>query len=247
MIQSFFKLTQPCHKNKGTQDRLKTLPGRVYSHRESGRILSRFPFQREKKQVASCIPYKLELTKPPLQYSCMENPHGQRSLAGYSPWGRKELDTTEQLRAVQPNPQVDTHDLAISSSLGSFGKNLRCRKPGFGHPQCTSLATAQLGSNHVIGSWRAQVLQMNQIHDALLVYFFKPQFSESEIPDSFLLCLLLIINKPTEAQSDDKLSPRNPQKGNKQKFGKIFSLTGNLNFNTIISFRIFTCHVVKYS
>ena len=33
----------------------------------------------------------------PLQYSCPENPHGQRSLAGYSPWGRKELDTTEQL------------------------------------------------------------------------------------------------------------------------------------------------------
>ena len=26
-----------------------------------------------------------------------EKPHGQRSLAGYSPWGRKELDTTEQL------------------------------------------------------------------------------------------------------------------------------------------------------
>ena len=24
----------------------------------------------------------------PLQYSCLENPHGQRSLAGYSPWGR---------------------------------------------------------------------------------------------------------------------------------------------------------------
>ena len=23
--------------------------------------------------------------------------HGQRSLDGYSPWGRKELDTTEQL------------------------------------------------------------------------------------------------------------------------------------------------------
>ena len=29
----------------------------------------------------------------PLQYSCLENPHGQRSLAGYSPWGRKESDT----------------------------------------------------------------------------------------------------------------------------------------------------------
>ena len=33
----------------------------------------------------------------PLQYSCLENPHGQRSLAGYSPWGHKESDMTEQL------------------------------------------------------------------------------------------------------------------------------------------------------
>ena len=33
----------------------------------------------------------------PLQYSCLENPHGQRSLAGYSPGVCKELDTTEQL------------------------------------------------------------------------------------------------------------------------------------------------------
>ena len=30
-----------------------------------------------------------------LQYSCLENPHGQRSLAGYRPWGPKELDMTE--------------------------------------------------------------------------------------------------------------------------------------------------------
>ena len=34
-------------------------------------------------------------TSNPLQYSCLENPHGQRCLAGYSPWGRKESDTTE--------------------------------------------------------------------------------------------------------------------------------------------------------
>ena len=31
----------------------------------------------------------------PLQYSCLENPHGQRSLAGYSPEGHKESDMTE--------------------------------------------------------------------------------------------------------------------------------------------------------
>ena len=33
----------------------------------------------------------------PLQYSCLENPHGQKSLVCYSPWGPKESDTTEQL------------------------------------------------------------------------------------------------------------------------------------------------------
>ena len=33
----------------------------------------------------------------PLQYYCLENPHGQRSLAGYSPWDHKESETTERL------------------------------------------------------------------------------------------------------------------------------------------------------
>ena len=27
----------------------------------------------------------------------LENPHGQSSLAGYSPWGLKELDMTERV------------------------------------------------------------------------------------------------------------------------------------------------------
>ena len=30
-----------------------------------------------------------------LQYSCLENLSGQRSLAGYSPWGCKDLETAE--------------------------------------------------------------------------------------------------------------------------------------------------------
>ena len=32
-----------------------------------------------------------------LQYSFLKNSYGQRSLAGYSPWGRKESDATERL------------------------------------------------------------------------------------------------------------------------------------------------------
>ena len=30
----------------------------------------------------------------PFQYSYLENPHGQRILAGYRPWGCKESDMT---------------------------------------------------------------------------------------------------------------------------------------------------------
>ena len=37
----------------------------------------------------------------PLQYSWSGEPHGQRSLAAYSPWGCKELDMTERLSTVQ--------------------------------------------------------------------------------------------------------------------------------------------------
>ena len=34
-------------------------------------------------------------------YFCLENPHGQRSVASYNPWDRKESDTTEQLSTAQ--------------------------------------------------------------------------------------------------------------------------------------------------
>ena len=44
----------------------------------------------------------------PLQYSCLEKPHGQRNLVGYSPWGHKESDMTERLTlspSVMNNPR----------------------------------------------------------------------------------------------------------------------------------------------
>ena len=47
----------------------------------------------------------------PLQDSCLENPHGQRSLAGYSPWGRKESDMPDRLHThmMMTNPQLTPH------------------------------------------------------------------------------------------------------------------------------------------
>ena len=50
----------------------------------------------------------------PLQYSCRENPHGQRSLAGYSPCDHKELETTKRL-----STHARTHVVVMSTGLGS--------------------------------------------------------------------------------------------------------------------------------
>ena len=51
----------------------------------------------------------------PLQYSCLGESHGQRSLAGYSPWGHTELDMTNTTE------HADTHSnpglLALGSAL----------------------------------------------------------------------------------------------------------------------------------
>ena len=38
----------------------------------------------------------------PLQSSCLENPMDRGAWRGYSPWGHKELDTTERLHLLSP-------------------------------------------------------------------------------------------------------------------------------------------------
>jgi len=52
----------------------------------------------------------------PLQYSFLENPHGQRSLAGYSPQGHKESDTTERFKHT-------TIDIIMYKELFSLSLN----------------------------------------------------------------------------------------------------------------------------
>ena len=57
----------------------------------------------------------------PLQYSCLENPHGQKSLAGYSPWRCKESDMTERLKhswkEVHPSTQGEALPNKPNSNL----------------------------------------------------------------------------------------------------------------------------------
>ena len=49
--------------------------------------------------------------------------HGQRSLEGYSPWGHKELDTTEQihLTSLPIFSSVQFSRLVVSDSLQPHG------------------------------------------------------------------------------------------------------------------------------
>ena len=54
----------------------------------------------------------------PLQYSCLENLRGQRSLVGYSPWCCKELDMIEQLSTAHST------DMYVGFPHGSEVKNL---------------------------------------------------------------------------------------------------------------------------
>ena len=52
-----------------------------------------------------------------LQYCCLANPHGQRNLEGYSPWGHKKSDTTKQLSIHQHSMHVYAESLQACQSL----------------------------------------------------------------------------------------------------------------------------------
>ena len=69
----------------------------------------------------------------PLQYSCLENPNGLRSLAGYSPWICKESHMIEwlsiayrwfpegiQMRSIQKDQLIKVWDFLCSSASGVF-------------------------------------------------------------------------------------------------------------------------------
>ena len=55
----------------------------------------------------------------PLQYSCLKNPHGLRSLVGYSLWGHKEWDMTKHTSGVQllVNPWTAARHSSLSLLL----------------------------------------------------------------------------------------------------------------------------------
>ena len=65
----------------------------------------------------------------PFQDSSLENPHGQRSLAGFSPWGFEESDTTEQLKQMYT---VHTQKLlsSVAQPCPTLGNSMNHSTPG---------------------------------------------------------------------------------------------------------------------
>ena len=55
-----------------------------------------------------------------LQYPCVENLMGQRSLAGYSPWGHKESDTTWRLNNNSKLIYTANNDYVAHKNLSFF-------------------------------------------------------------------------------------------------------------------------------
>ena len=105
----------------------------------------------------------------PFQYPCLENPQGQRSLEGHSPWGHKELDTTERLNTEAKNMRESTQvnsERAVPNRRGLdcshgavfwvvFGQS-SCLCPYLAYA-CISLGQdgAQHGSHEVGRTYRA--------------------------------------------------------------------------------------------
>ena len=64
----------------------------------------------------------------PLQYSYLENPHGQRSLVGYSPWGHRESDMAERLSTAHILSNKLVHVGVSLSSVSHYSKLLNLRR-----------------------------------------------------------------------------------------------------------------------
>ena len=85
----------------------------------------------------------------PPRYSSLENPHGQRSLAGYSPWGRKESDTTEVTQHTRTQYEKNTLKAARQTQcLELLGDIFKSSIPG---PVCGSWFRVYTASSRCLG------------------------------------------------------------------------------------------------
>ena len=85
----------------------------------------------------------------PLQYSSLENSHGQRSLVGYSPWGHKESDMIEQLSTAQQQPLLASDPESVATYLFLDKRTAHCLSS-------MTLGTDGLPSRPALNEWQGK-------------------------------------------------------------------------------------------
>ena len=107
----------------------------------------------------------------PLQYPCLENPRGQKSLLGYSPWGRKESDTTERPTlhgSAGGESACNLEDLGSISGLGRFPGE------GKGYPlQYSGLENSMDCIVHGVAKSRTLLSNFHTIYIYIHTFFFR--------------------------------------------------------------------------
>ena len=98
----------------------------------------------------------------PAQYSCLENPHGQRNLAGYSLWGRQRV---RHDLATHPTTNLESI-LLTASSTDTHTPNQ--------YIPCLKSPQAEVPGNHIY-SWKPAITiptrQSSPVNSALPYLF----------------------------------------------------------------------------
>ena len=90
----------------------------------------------------------------PLQYSCLEKSHGQRSLVVYSPQGRKESDMTERRHFLS----MHTHK-CIKQTLTDLRREKKSNTEIVEDSNTTLLSTGRLSKPKI----KKETLDLNDI------------------------------------------------------------------------------------
>ena len=97
----------------------------------------------------------------PLQYFCLETPHGQRSLAGYSPWGHKELGRTEW-QSVAQNPRLGENLLPMQEMPETLVRSLgQERVPGVENGNTLLYSCLEISMGR--GTWHVQSMGLQRV------------------------------------------------------------------------------------
>ena len=137
----------------------------------------------------------------PLQYSCLENPHGQRSLTGCSPWVHKESDMTGWLSTAQ-------HIFKLSCAASLSYTDL--------HFFALPADTAWTGTTGEQKGWECSILRcpnLQSFSNSNPTCSKQPEWSPVNLQEPFTVCLINLNSTPWRSEHSANLtySPPIPQ------------------------------------